>query len=115
MAGPHDVPTAAQLVEAVREMLEDDVVGGTQGRVQFHARVAGNVLGIVERELRLGPAQADAHDDRLAALGVADDADLAGRIRAGTVGHDDDVVLAVVAASVADKLAVANPGWARSS
>jgi aminoglycoside phosphotransferase (APT) family kinase protein len=115
VAVPHDVPTAAQLVEAVREVLEDDVVGGTQGRVQFHARVAGNVLGIVQRELRLGPAQARAHQERLASLGVGDDAELAAGIRAGTLDADDGDVLDAVAASVADKLAVANPGWALST
>ncbi len=51
---PHDVPTAAELVEAVREYLERDVMTSTEGRVQFHARVAVNVLKMVERELAVG-------------------------------------------------------------
>ena len=34
------------------------------GRLRFHARVAVNVLAIVERELVLGPAQAVAHAER---------------------------------------------------
>jgi hypothetical protein len=48
---PHDVPTAQQLVESVREWLERDVLTGTTGRLNFHARVAINVLAMVEREL----------------------------------------------------------------
>ena len=51
---PHDAPTAAQLIEAVREWLERDVAASTEGRLKFHARVAVNVLAIVERELELG-------------------------------------------------------------
>ena len=113
--GPHDVPSMAQLVEAVREVLTDEVVGATSGRVQFHARVAANVLAIVERELALGPAQAAAHHERLVGLGVADDAALAAGIRAGTLAASDDEVLAAVGASVADKLAVANPAWLEAS
>ena len=35
----------------MREFLERDVMAATEGRVQFHTRVAVNVLGIVEREL----------------------------------------------------------------
>ena len=79
MGAPHDVPTAEQLVEAVREWLEGDVMAAADGRLQFHARVAVNVLAIVERELALGAAQAAAHRARLAAFGVADEAELAAR------------------------------------
>ena len=83
MAAPHDVPTAAQLVAAVRDFLADDVLPAVEGRVRFHTRVAINVLGMVEREIELGPAQAAKHERRLAGLGVADDADLAAAVRAG--------------------------------
>ena len=41
----HDRPTAAELVAAVHEYLERDVMTATEGRVAFHARVAVNVLG----------------------------------------------------------------------
>ena len=111
-AGPHDAPSAPQLVEAVREYLERDVLGATTGRVQFHARVAAKVLATVERELAMGPAIAAAHRDRLAALGFADDAALAAAIRAGDVADRTDEISAAVAAAVSDKLAVANPDYA---
>ena len=111
MAAPHDVPTMQQLVESVREWLTDDAMPALEGRLQFHARVAVNVLAIVEGELVLGPAQADAHAARLAELGVADDAELAARIRSGELDGRYALVRALVSASVDDKLAVANPKY----
>jgi hypothetical protein len=108
---PHDVPTAAQLVEAVREFLEGDVSASTEGRVRFHARVAVNMCAIVERERALGAAQAEASAARLAALGVADDAELAAAIRRGDLDDRYAEVAAAVRATVRDKLLVANPKY----
>ncbi len=108
---PHDVPTAQQLVESVREWLERDVMPGTQGRLQFHARVAVNVLAMVERELAVGVAQAAAHQARLEQLGCADDAELAALIRAGSLDDRLPEVRELVWASVRDKLSVANPKY----
>jgi aminoglycoside phosphotransferase (APT) family kinase protein len=108
---PHDRPTAAELAEAVREWVEGDVTGATTGRVRFHSRVAANVLGMLERELRLGPAHAAAHAARLAELGFATDAALAAAIRAGELDDRFDEVRAAVWSGVRDKLAVAHPGY----
>lgn len=111
MSGPHDVPTAAELVEAVREWWERTVVvdGGEIDR--FHARVAANILAIVQREIELGPEQARRHRERLDRLGVPDDAALAAAIRNGALDDRADEVRELVWASVRDKLAVANPGY----
>lgn len=111
MTEPHDRPTAAELVEAVREFLERDVMAATEGRVQFHTRVAVNVLNTVQRELELGPAQTTAHRERLDALGFADEAELAAAIRAGDVDDRYDEIKAAVTATVTDKLRVANPKY----
>ena len=46
-----DRPTARELLAAVREFLETDVVAELEGVKRFHARVAANVLAIVEREI----------------------------------------------------------------
>jgi hypothetical protein len=108
----HRVPTAAELVEAVREFLERDVMAATEGRVQFHARVAVNALRMVERELTLGPAQAEAHRVRLAGLEVDDEAALAARIRSGELDDRYEEVKAAVWDTVLDRLRVANPKYA---
>ena len=114
MGDLHGVPSAAELVEAVREFLERDVMAATEGRLQFHTRVAVNVLAIVERELRVGPEQRVAAAGRLEALGFADEAGLAAAIRAGSLDERWDEVKAAVWASVRDRLAVANPEYAGS-
>ena len=51
MSAPHDRPTAAELVESVREWLERDVLAATNGRLQFHTRVAMNVLATFNMSL----------------------------------------------------------------
>lgn len=110
--GLHDVPTAAGLVEAVREFLERDVLPSVEGRVQFHTRVAINVLGMVERELALGADQAARHQSGLAALGVSSEAELAELIR-GLDPDDDrlDGIADFVRQTVRAKLDVANPRY----
>lgn len=107
----HDRPTLPELVEAVREWVDEDVRTGTEGRLSFHARVAANALRMVERELALEPALTEAHVERLAQLGCADDRALAAGIRSGSLDDRADEVRSLVAASVHDKLLVANPGW----
>jgi len=109
---PHDAPSAIELLEAVREFLEGDAADATEGRVRFHARVAARALAIVERELASADRMATAHAERLAALGFGSDADLAAAIRSGACDDRWDEVAAVVRATVADKLAVANPDYA---
>ncbi|MEO5874850.1 MAG: DUF6285 domain-containing protein, partial [Streptosporangiaceae bacterium] len=85
MAGPHDAPTAAQLLAAVREFLEREVVAGATGRLKFHGLVAANLLGMVERELDLGARHAADHTGRLAELGFGTDGQLASAIRDGSL------------------------------
>ena len=100
-----DRPTAAELVQAVREFLERDVMTATQGRVQFHTRVAINALGMVERELAQGPgAEADERER-------AAERALAARIRDGSLDNRLDEVRAEVKETVRRKLLVANPGY----
>lgn len=56
---PYGRPTASELLDAVREFLTKDVMPATSGQLAFHARVAANALGIVAREVELGPVPAD--------------------------------------------------------
>jgi hypothetical protein len=112
---PHDVPSAPALLDAVREFLEAEVLPVTEGRVRFHVRVATNVVAMVARELVLGPGHAAAHAARLDRFGVHSDAELAASIRSGALDGRADEVRAAVRATVADKLAVANPGYLRGA
>lgn len=111
MSGPHDIPDAAALVEAVREFLERDVLASTTGRVQFHTRVAINVLGMVEREIGSGREDAARHAAGLATFGVASEAELAAGIRSGRFDHRIGEVTEFVTETVRDKLGVANPRY----
>jgi hypothetical protein len=112
-----DRPTAGDLVTAVREFLEHDVMSATEGRVQFHTRVAINVLNIVARELDQGETLAAAERGR-AALLLGHDGDartlereLAAAIRTGALDDRLPEVRAHVRATVREKLLVANPGY----
>ena len=67
----YGLPSAATLVDSVREFLEADVMTSTDGRVQFHARVAANALAIVERQLRAIPLAGTLEDQVVARLAVA--------------------------------------------
>ena len=104
-------PGADQLVEAVREFLAGDVMDQTTGRLRFHARVAAKALGVVERELSLGPAVAAAHDRRLDTLGFAHESELVEAIRAGKLDDRWPEVAPLIAASTRDQLLIANPTW----
>ena len=112
-----DRPAASELVAAVREFLERDVIAATDGRVQFHARVAVNVLNIVERELTLGPDLEPGERARAAALlgheAAADglERELAAAIRSGALDDRLDDVRAHVRTTVREKLLIANPSY----
>jgi uncharacterized protein DUF6285 len=102
-------PTAAELVAAVADFLDDDVRSATEGQVNFHARVAANVLRIVERELT--DHSAAEVTGLLADLGFADEVQLAAAIRAGTLDDRAGDVLPTLRALVRQRLSVAHPGY----
>ncbi|HEX4433885.1 MAG TPA: phosphotransferase family protein [Acidimicrobiales bacterium] len=107
---PFGRPTAAELVEAVREYL-DGLLERSTGGASFDARVARNALGVAERELRLGPALRAAHAARLRELGFADDTALAAALRSGTLDGQWESIAPVLATAARDQLLVANPGY----
>ena len=115
-----DRPNAAELLEAVREFVEHDAQPGLEGRAAFHARVAVNALGIVERELVLGPAIDAPVAARLTALLGQEGsprelaAALAAGIRDGALDQERDEVVDAVIALVRAKLAIANPRYAEA-
>lgn len=111
-----DRPTAQELLEAVSEFLEQDVMP-LEGRVGYHGRVARNVVEIVRRELDLAPQADAAERDGLARLlDIDPDGDLheantrlAARIRDGSLDDRRQEVLAHLRRTTTDKLRVANP------
>ena len=106
-------PTAAELVAAVADFLDNDVRAATDGQVKFHSRVAANVLRIVERELT--DSSAAEVTDTLAELGYTDETALATAIRAGDLDERVDDVLTVLRTLVRHRLAVAHPGYDQST
>ena len=63
-----EMPRLDELLVSVRDYLRDVVMNETQGRTSFLARVAGNSLDIVLRDLAGGPAHRQAERQRLQAL-----------------------------------------------
>jgi hypothetical protein len=113
MTAPHDRPTASELVQAVREWMEQDLSKGIEPRLAFHLRVAMNMLDIVDRELQLGAPMEERHAQVLQGLGVANDTELALKIRAGDFDEDIPSLLEVLRPVVEDKVRVANPKYLR--
>ena len=122
-----DRPSIRELLEAVEQFLERDVVPALTGPKQYHARVAANVMRILARELELGPPAARAEWGRLDALlgaepmpdGAVELADaiarrtriLCQKIRAGDADAEPrrSGVLGHVRKTVEEKLAIAKP------
>lgn len=96
----HGRPTAQELVQAVRELLETDVLPATEGALNFRVRVARNVLAIVERELAIGPQR-----------GLPDEPALCAAIRAGDLDERTHELVAELLPVVKARLAVAHPGY----
>lgn len=105
-------PSAADLIESVRGFLAE-AEPSLSGRQAFHAKVAGNVLALVARELRQQPevveraalARVLGHDAPIDSLRAEAAAALrAGRLDADTPGLVDSLIEATRA-----KLAVDNP------
>ena len=102
-------PTAAELVAAVADFLDNDV-RAVGGQVGFHSRVAANVLRIVEREL-LDEERA-AVRAAIDGLGFPDEQALAGAIRDGRLDDRGDEVMECLRLMVRHRLSIDHPGYA---
>lgn len=115
-------PSAEDLLAAIAELLEDELLPAVPEGLKHKCRVAANLARILERQERLGPAAAARERERLAALVGPGDTDtdtddavglsqrLAQRIRT-----DDDPELQrsawdALVAIARDDLAIAKPG-----
>jgi len=115
-----DRPTAPEFLAAIADFLREEAVPAldrSDPRLGFQMRVAVNALGILERESRIGPA-ADARElERLKMLlgrkGTLEELNrlLARQLRTGERDERDPALIAHLEATVADKIAIANPKW----
>ncbi|MFZ4602505.1 MAG: DUF6285 domain-containing protein [Caulobacterales bacterium] len=111
-------PTAPELVEAVALFLEKVAAPKLDGHAAFHARVALNVLAILQRELTDGPAAAEAERARLKAL-IGHEGDLAflrsalaAEIRVGAIDETTPGLLEHLEATAADRVRIEQPSYA---
>lgn len=106
----HDRPDPVELVEAVREYLDHPPADA--GRDRLHRRVASNVLATVARQLAAAAEDEAVHHDRLAALAVQNNAELAA-LAAGTTEDDPrfPALTAALAAWAEQKVRISNPRY----
>jgi hypothetical protein len=118
-------PNPEELLTAIAELLEDELLPAVPEGLKHRTRVAANLARIIERQARLGPAAAARERERLAALvgpdgpdgdgdGAVDTVELARRL-AQRIRTDDDPGFErqawdALVAIARDDLAIAKPG-----
>jgi hypothetical protein len=112
-----DQPSMRELVEAVRDFIEQKAMPELKGHTAFHARVAANALSIVARELDMGPKSAEEERARLAALlgrdGGLDELnrELCKRIRSGAFDLNTPGLADHLAVTTREKVLIDQPGY----
>ncbi|MBP7815975.1 MAG: protein kinase [Phenylobacterium sp.] len=110
-------PRTEELVEAVARWI-DTIRPELKPRDAFLARVAVNVLGVVQRELTLGPAAEIDAVERMSGLlghgGSFEDltAELCAKLRAGEMDASTPGLLAALRANAQDQVAIDQPNYA---
>jgi aminoglycoside phosphotransferase (APT) family kinase protein len=115
------MPRVEELLNSVSGFLRQDVMGETQGRAQFMARVAANSLDIVQREFALAEVCLAGEKRRLADLfEVADAAAvqldelrwrLVQSLRDGSMALDTPQLQAHLRATVVNQIAIDQPRY----
>lgn len=111
-----DMPRVDELVTSVRDFLRGDVMEGTEGRVNFLARVASNSLDIVLRELAVQGLK-EAEHERLKAFYGSDDSleslrwRLVEALRDGSQSLDDKALTTLLRETVVNQIAVDQPKY----
>ena len=112
-----DQPSMLELVDAVRAFIEQRAMPELKGHTAFHARVAANALGIVSRELKLGPAATLEERKRLTALlgheGSLEDLnrELCRKIREDTIGLESTELKKHLDVTTRDKVEIDQPTY----
>ena len=73
----HDQPSVSELVQAVKNFIDETAAPNLKGHAAFHARVASNALATVLRDLDSRPQHEADEEERLRSLlDAPEDADL---------------------------------------
>jgi hypothetical protein len=109
-------PSAAELLDTIGNLLDDEVMSSVPGALKHQVRVASNLSRILQREAVLSPGAWERERERLVELlgheGEVTDlsAELAGRLRTGDdLSFERDAWETLVAVA-RDDLAIAKPG-----
>ncbi|MEC7162884.1 MAG: DUF6285 domain-containing protein [Pseudomonadota bacterium] len=113
-----DKPDMADLMQAVQDFVGEEIAPRLAGHAAFSARVAGNVLALMQRELDLGPRFRAAEQARLEALlnetGTLEVLNriLCDKIAKGAFGPEDEVLMDHLKRVTMGKLAIDQPTYA---
>lgn len=106
-----------ELVEAVRDFIEQRAMTELKGHTAFHARVAANALSIVARELEKSGPSGDAERNRLNSLLGHDgtllelNRELCQRIREGAIDLQTNGLAEHLTLTTRDKVAIDQPNY----
>lgn len=109
-------PSADELLAAIAELLEDELIAALPDHLRHRGRVAANLVRILEREQRLAvAAAAREHDTLTALLGRDGDVMELAAALASRVRTDDDPLFQrraweALVTIARDDLAIAKPG-----
>ena len=112
-----DQPSIIEIVDVVRDFLEKRAMPELKGHTAFHARVAANALGIVSRELKLGPKSMGEEKARLSQLlgreGTLEELnrELCRQIRDGMIGLETKGLKKHLDMTTRDKVAIDQPTY----
>ena len=112
-----DQPSVLELVKAVQSFIETKAMPELKGHTAFHARVAANALGIVARELELGPKAGEREKAQLVRLlghdGSLEDLnrELCERIRGGKIDIESDALRQHLELTTLYKVTIDQPNY----
>ena len=112
-----DQPSMRELVEAVRDFIEQRAMAELKGHTAFHARVAANALSIVARELEKSRTSGDSERERLKQLLGHDgtlmdlNRELCRCIREGKLGLQTPGLAEHLTITTRDKVSIDQPNY----
>lgn len=115
----HDQPSVAELVQAVKNFIDETANPNLSGHAAFHARVASNALATVLRDIERRPQSEASERARLIELLGAPDsasietlnAELSNRIRQGELTSETEGLLAHLKATTMAQVEIDQPRY----